>query len=283
MVAATGPEAIGRGEYDWVLGELHAGANTLNQATFMLSHPDPVRAQALADDTAGGGPWLIPIYHSRWPEVTSRGYPPPYLISPALSYLQMAAEPPREGMTGTVVAMGDLTLVRDADCTLWLDQDGGPRRPAMALFGEFLIDGVPELFSPLAPAPHRPRISIDRLVLAREQWRMPVEETLPWAGTLDEPTRYRAARRWATSLRLPRHVFIRVTGERKPFYADLTSPLLINMIASTLRATGREHPGTAVTITEMYPDPARTWLPLTPDGRSCTSELRVAVVDRPTD
>jgi hypothetical protein len=71
-----------------------------------------------------------------------------------------------------------------------------------------------------------------------------------------------------------------VAGERKPFYVDLTSPLLVNMIASALRATAREHPGTDVTITEMYPGPEQTWLPLDPDGRRCTSELRVAIVDR---
>jgi len=279
MIAAADMESVSRGDYTWVLGELHPAANTLNQSTFVLSHPDPERIQAMADDTASGGPWLIPVYPSGWPGISGRSYPPPYLISPELEYLRLSAEPPREGMTGAVVPVSDLTVVRDDDGTLWLEDDDGRRRHPLALLGEFLVDGLPELYQPIAPLPHRPRVSIDRFVLAREQWRIMADE-LSWPAMTDEAGRYRAARQWARGLGLPRHVFIRAPGQPKPYYADLTSPFLVNMIAKVLSAAARQEAASAVTITEMFPGPGELWLPHRASGGRCTSELRLAIVDR---
>ena len=279
MIAAADIESISRGDYTWVLGEMHPAVNTLNQSVYALSHPDPGRIQAMLDEDVGRGPWLIPIYPSSWPVVTSRGYPPPYLISPGLEYLHMSAEPPREGMTGTVIPVSDLTVVRGGDGDLWLEDETGRRRHPLALFGEFLIDGLPDAYQPIAPMPHRPRVSIDRFVLAREQWQVPACE-LGWPAITDEAGRYRAARRWACGLGLPRYVFIRVTGQPKPFYVDLTSPLLVNMIARVLLGAAQEHPMATTTITEMYPGPDELWLPHRADGGRCTCEFRLAIVDR---
>lgn len=279
MIAATDVESIARGDYAWVLGEMHPATNTLNQGVFVLSHPDPDRMRAMADEEAGRGAWLIPVYPSDWPEISSRAYPPPYLISPGLDYVHMSAEPPREGMTGTAIPLSALTVVRDDRGSLWIEHDDGRRWHPLALLGEFLTDGLPDTFQPFAPAPYRPRVSIDRFVLAREQWRVPGDE-LAWPTTANEADRYREVRRWARGLGLPRHVFIRVVGERKPFYVDLTSPLMLNMIASTLRTAGRERAGSAVTITEMYPGPDELWVPHSAGGRRSTSELRMVLVDR---
>jgi hypothetical protein len=282
MIAAADVASIASGDYTWVIGEMHSGAITLNQGTFVLSHPDRARVQAMADEDARRGPWMVPLYPSDWPDVSSRSYPPPYLTSPGVEYVQMSAEPPREATAGTVVPSSLLSVVCDDAGTLWLQDDQGRRRNPLALFGEFLTESMPDAFRPFAPAPHRPRVSVDRLVLAREQWRVTVG-ALAWASTSDEPARYRAVQRWACELGLPRHVFVRVEGERKPYYVDLSSPLLVNMIAAVVRTAARDHADSAMTITEMHPGPDEAWLPHGPGGARCLSELRIAIVDRADD
>ncbi|MEU8180097.1 lantibiotic dehydratase [Micromonospora sp. NPDC049044] len=278
MIAASDVEAVSRGEYEWVLGELHSGQNSLNQGVFMLSHPDPARARAMATEDARRVPGLVPIFPASWPMVSGRSYPPPYLASDAYEYLRFAAEPPRDGVPAGV-PISALSLVRDRHDDLWVEAEDGRFWHPLAVLGDFLLDGVGQLFHPFAAAAHRPRIAIDRLVVSREQWTVPVAE-VSWAGLRDEADRYRAVRRWADALGLPRYVFVRVAGQAKPYYVDLTSPLLISMIAASVRAAARTAPDSAVTVTEMYPGPDEVWLPSGDAGERCTSELRIAVVDR---
>ncbi len=281
LIAAADVESICRGDYTWVLGEMHCGAITLNQPVFVVSHPDRDRMQAMADQEASRGRWLIPSYSLAFPGVSGRNYPPPFLISPGLEYVQMSAAPPRAGMAGMVIAASDLLVVRGQDGTLWIEDedDAGRRWPALALLGEFLIDGLPNQFRPMAPAPHQPRVAIDRFVFAREQWQVPAGD-LAWPGISDEADRFRGARRWAHELGLPDHVFVRLPWQPKPFYIDLTSPLLVNMLASVARCPAGEQAQAMCTISEMYPGPGELWLPHGPGGGRCTSELRFAIVDR---
>ncbi|HEX5598182.1 MAG TPA: lantibiotic dehydratase [Micromonosporaceae bacterium] len=278
MIAATDVEAIARGDFEWVLGEVHTAHNTLNQGVFVLSHPNPDRVRAMADEDASRVPAMIPIYPSDWPEASGRAYPPPYLISDAYDYLRFAAEPPRDAMTSSGLPISALTMLREADGQLWVEADDGRRWHPLAVLGEFMM-GIAEVFQPFAPVPHRPRISIDRLVIGREQWNVPVGE-LTWLWLRDEADRYRAARRWAADLGLPRYVFVRVAGQPKPYYVDFTSPMLLNMIGSILRVVARDDASSLVTITEMLPGPDHLWMPHSGPDRRCTSELRLAVVDR---
>lgn len=280
MIAADDVAAVERGEYELVLGELHTGVNSLNQGSFMRLHPHPERVRAMADEDACRGSWLIPVWPSSWPEVTNRSYPPPFLGSERLEYLRFAAEPPRDLVTGPVLPISALTMVRDNEGELRIDAADGRRFHPMAVLGEFLsICGLAELFHPFPPEPHRPRINIDTLVVGREQWNVTLA-TMSWLRLRDETDRYRAMRQWAGGLGLPRFVFVRVTHDTKPYYVDLTSPLLANMIARTLRTAADADEQATVAITEMYPDPARLWAPHSPPGRRCTSELRFAIVDR---
>jgi hypothetical protein len=279
MIAAADEEAIRRGDYEWVLGEMHSAHSSLNQGVFVHSHPEPERLRAVADEDARGDRELIPIYPSGWPEISGRAYPPPYLVSDAYSYLRLTAEAPRATMTSPGLPISALTLMRGNDGELWVEAEDGRRWHPLAALGEFMM-GLAEVFAPFAPAPHRPRIAIDRLVIGREQWNVPAG-AITWPRTHHEANRFRAARRWAAGLGLPRHVFVRVVGQRKPYYVDFTSPLLVNMIASTLRGLARADEASTVTITEMHPGPDALWLRHSDPDRRCTSELRLAIVDRP--
>lgn len=273
MLAAADVAAVRRGDYQWVLGEVHCGQNTLNQGVFVLSHPEPDRLRAMDDEDAGSDDSLSPFYPSSWPDVSARSYPPPFLVSGRRTYLRFAAEPGRGGPRTREIPISALCLVRDDQGSLWVEDDDGHRRHPLAVLGEFLIDAVHHTFQPIAPVPHRPRISMGKLCVSREQWRLPVGR-LTWPAERDEADCYRAATRWADGLGLPRWVFFRIAGEPKPFCVDLTSPLTVTMMATVLRRAHLRHPESPVVITEMYPGPDQLWL----GGH--TSELRLAVVDR---
>ena len=67
--------------------------------------------------------------------------------------------------------------------------------------------------------------------------------------------------------------------EKKPFYLDLASPVLVEILCRMVRrviTAGR--PADEFVFSEMLPDIENTWLP-DASGASYTSELRFAVVD----
>jgi hypothetical protein len=130
-------------------------------------------------------------------------------------------------------------------------------------------------------AAHTPRVTCDRLVLARETWRLDRAALSPMLAA-DETERFLAQREIALRHRLPRHVFVRIPGERKPWYTDLESPLFAELLAKLARALPADGADTAedqvMRITEMLPGPGDAWLP-DAAGRRYTSELRIACLD----
>ncbi len=129
---------------------------------------------------------------------------------------------------------------------------------------------------------HLPRISIDRLVIARETWRFPAGQ-LEFAATADEAVRFAAARAWWRGASLPEQVFVKVPGETKPFFVDFTSPHYVAILAKAVRRLRAAGPGQAaeaiVQISEMLPSMDDLWLS-DREGNRYTSECRVVAVDR---
>jgi hypothetical protein len=102
------------------------------------------------------------------------------------------------------------------------------------------------------------RRSIGPLVVTRAQWRV---------SSLSADLR-----QWRDVLGIPERVFVRVPGEVKPIYVDLTSPVSIAMFVRFAR--GAPH----VTVSEMLPGPDGLWL-RDAAKRTYTSELRTIAVD----
>src|SRR5262249_30980635 len=69
--------------------------------------------------------------------------------------------------------------------------------------------------------------------------------------------------RWRSWHGLPRHVFAHTAAEPKPFYVDLESPVIVDVLRRTLASPpmGGE---TILFVTEMLPGPERLWVR---DGR----------------
>lgn len=271
QVCASGVDAVGRGEHLVVLGELHAGWPTFDSAVFTAGHPEPERLRAaLAADV---GPDRVRLlYPADFPRYTSRLAET--LTGPTDRQLGIAAATGADRsrllpVTGAVVEEDGGELVARSP-------DGG-RWPVLEVFSALVAIHAVDGFKIVAPLPHTPRITVDRLVLARETWRT----TVGAAGlgrVTGERARYLAVRRWRRSLGLPEQVFVKLGSETKPSYVDLSSPQSAGSLCSMMRGAMAHGDDVSVTVTEMLPTAEQSWLP-DAAGRRYSCELRLQVVD----
>jgi hypothetical protein len=127
-------------------------------------------------------------------------------------------------------------------------------------FVSFLVEIGRQGLQPLSwfpgfdvPGIHRwPRFTSDRLVLFRRRWILvpakPPEDALFFAQVA----------RWRREHGIPRHVFVHTAADPKPFYADLHSPLFVDLLRRALSEESTLH------IVEMLPGPDEMWVR---DGR----------------
>ncbi|MET8225143.1 lantibiotic dehydratase [Streptomyces sp. NPDC005301] len=273
MIAADGAQAVARGDFTLVLGELHLAANTLGASLFTHQHPDAAELLRLTDRDHPG-PRLMPLIpkeHRSRLSVRVRHT----LVRPEDHQVALAdftADPARP----RAVRSADAT-VEEHDGRLLVRLPDGSAFPAIDVFSHVLTTLAMDLFQLLPQAGHTPRVTLDRMVVARETWRLPATDTA-FADDKDEARRFVRARHWHTRLGLPRHVFVVLPTEPRPFYVDFDSPVYVTILAKALRRLSRKDPQGTFTITEMLPTPEQTWL-TDDEGRRYTSELRFVAFD----
>ncbi|WP_197287328.1 lantibiotic dehydratase, partial [Planomonospora sphaerica] len=268
QICATDVEAINRGDHLVVLGELHPAWTPFDSALFSPFHPDPDRLRAHYDLDLGPDRIRI-LYPEDYPRNTGRAAHG--LDGPGDRQLGVdrarGADPDRL-LPATAVT------VSDEDGELVATAPDGHRWPLIEMFAGMLSTQLMDAFKLALPVPHAPRITIDRLVIARETWRTTVAET-GLAAVTDERERYLATRAWRARLGLPDRVFIKIGTEVKPCYSDLTSPHYVGVLCTMLRTAGD---GASVTITEALPTPDQAWVP-DHAGNRYFSELRLQITD----
>jgi amino acid adenylation domain-containing protein len=271
LMIATDPA----GGTEWVLGELHPGLNTMRYATLIARHPSPETLRAAMVSDLGRGVVYAAETGEEGGVPTRQGNA---LAGPRDLWFAFAHDSFGHDSARTL-PVGECDLVQSPAGLRVRRLDGGVDLDVIEVLGDLIAIALSQQFRMLAPNTHTPRVTIDGLVVSRESWTFPAAE-LAFAGTADEARRYREARAWATRTGLPRHVFLRSAGERKPVYADLTGLASVDLVARSVRRA-RRHAGdaAAVTLTEMLPAPDQLWLTDAEDRRY-SAELRVVAVDR---
>ena len=274
LVAAESTAAIERGEFELVLGELHAAQNTVGAALFVCQHPDPTE---LLDQTTVDfpGPRMMPMLPKEQPpRLSSRGQPA--LVRSEDYYVALVdytADPhrPRTVMSADV-------SVSEQDGRLVAELPDGAVFDLLDVFGNSMTNRVIDRFTVRPDADHSPRVTIDRMTVARETWRF-APDGLAFAAEKNEARRFVRARQWRATTGLPRFVFVVSPAETRPFYVDFDSPVYVNILAKSARRLARELPDARLTVSEMLPTPEQAWL--TDDaGRAYLSELRLIAVDQ---
>jgi hypothetical protein len=263
MIAAAGPDALARGDYAIVIGELHTGFNTVAEPLFIKQHPSPGELIAARDaDIEPAG--IAPV----WSKAITRGdY---YSLSPRDFDLEQgdtrSARPRAQ-----VLSIGELVVDERDDRLEVRTRDGAARFDIIAFLEHHLIAESYAWFSPIAPAAFTPRVTIDDVVIARATWRV-VPAELAWPALDDAAARFVAGRRWARALGLPRWVFAKTPEEVKPVYVDFDSTIYVELLAKQLRGAS------AASLSEMLPTAADAWV-IDAAGARYTAELRIAAVD----
>ncbi len=271
----AGADAAAGGRVTWVLGEVHPSVVTMRYATWLEFHPAPdsVRA-AMRQDTHGAAVWFA--------ETAENGGTCSRLsnVLPLPGDRRLVYAHDSCGYAaGQTVPVGECDLISTPTGLRVRHRDGSYEASLLAVVGDLVSTVISNRFDLVVPGAHTPRVTVDDLVVSREKWTFAGTEP-GFANTADESTRYLQARAWAASHGLPRHVFLRFTGELKPIYADLTSLASVDLIARSLRRAQRNAgPDASVAVVEMLPAPDEAWLVDAQGGRY-TSELRMVAVDQ---
>lgn len=272
MIAASSPEAIRSGDYQVVVGELHCGLNTLGASLFVNQHPEPEWAFNAVDADLTQAR-LVPVNPKSWRIATLRTRQ--VLKSPKDIFVALARDSvPEPGMSA--IPISEMVVTSRSGGLSISTRDGRISMDLIEAFGDILSAFSANSLTLLRPDAHTPRITIDRLIVCREAWRLTPSEA-PFAWMKDEAARFLAARRWADSHSMPRFVFVKVPAERKPFYLDFNSPIYVDIFAKMIRRS-EEETSKRITISEMIPSINECWLPDS-RGESYTSELRIVALD----
>ncbi|MEV5721066.1 lantibiotic dehydratase [Amycolatopsis mediterranei] len=269
MLAARGADAIEAGEHLWVLGEVHAAFNTLDMPLAVLNARDFVDVEAAVRSSTPPVRYA-PALPRTWARITPRSLPMPGITLPDRDVHWTLW--PEDVLARTARIVPGTALTVDAPDGTPMVHGPGVRARLVDLVGTFLSIGATGVFRPFALAPHTPRVVVDRLVLQRERWCLPLGELAAVlrksGGEAEVAARLRAAG-------VPRFSFVRFPREPKPFFCDLRSePLLKNVVRLV-----RGGPDTdVVSVEEMLPGFEDLWL-TKDDGRRFTSEFRLVGLD----
>ena len=272
LIAAPSVEAVRRGDYQLVLGEMHIASTTLASSIFLSQHPAPEEMVELlrSDDPR---PIVMPVQPDRrtWNQRTSH-----VLVKPE-DYRYLFGEVPSPTGPETTLRVADMVTVRRNGQVFAERRDGSQSWDMIEFIGIVLGMLCSHGFDVLPDMRHTPRVFLDDLIIARESWTFTAKE-LAFATAADPLERWIGARRWRTLNNLPRRVFVGSGVERKPYYVDFDSPVLVGILVRLIHRTHESGADETVTFSEMLPDMEQLWL-ADSAGERYTSELRLVVFD----
>lgn len=265
MIGAAGAEAFRRGDFHVVLGELH-GTNSLLWSGFLSQHPAPDRViDALREDTREQTVVVTQVVKEKWLARLNT------LVLPSFWRVEFGTDLPILPACQSLPT-ASLVCADDGEGIEVRARDGRVAFDALELFGVLLCQRLHEMISHRLPAVgHTPRVTVGRLTIARETWRVTPAE-LPFLAGDDRSLQFAATRRWARERGMPRRVFYKSPVETKPCYLDLASSLYVQIFLRLMQQAPADAP---VRIVEMSPDVHEAWLP-DAEGERYTCELRLA-------
>ena len=273
QIVAPSVDAVNAGDYEVVLGELHACLATLDAQLFNWMMPGYPEQGSLRDriNAAIGATRFVPLFPVGWRRNSGRFVPTGVGVADRLIGFSRAPVRDRDRVVPSVAI------------TLTAPDEG----PAVATLPDGTVARIPELLGVLISMvaadafkigldrPHAPRLAIDDLVVFRESWRLPVA-SIGLTVNADRHREYRAIRAWVARAGLPDEVFVKFPAETKPALFDLTSPTLVLSFANLARSALRRDPDAVIGISELLPHPRDSWLP-DAEGRRYVSEVRIQI------
>ena len=279
QLSANSVDAVARGDYQWILAELHPPVALLHHG-FYWSCPDkPALAASLASTVFGRPNFHYGFFAADFTAATAV-YLPDAL--PELTYF-VAPQPGKSHWQN----------IPPANTEVYVDRESGDvclrEIETQKYLGSFARAWlIPLGFHPFqfGMAPQMPRLRCGKVIVQRRAWVVTFDD-LP-AGNYTGVSRdlILAIEQLRAKRNLPRFVYIRPTEQAlrrsgaegrdkdtKPVFVDLESYLFMEIFHRWLTKAGE------LEVTEMLPDPDHL-LWKEPDGRR-TFEMRTLVVPEP--
>ncbi len=278
QLSARSMDAVGRGEYQWILAELHPPAALLHHGAYWSCPDKPLLNSAFVQTIDG-----LPSMHFGFFAADFTAHTAVRLFDALGGFCNFVA-PQRGNPAWRTVAPADAEVFADEATGDVAVRKAGTHEYLGSFARAWLI---PLGFHPFSfgMAPHMPRLRCGNVIVQRRAWTVTLEELAP--GDYAAISRHlvvaierlRAAKHW------PRYIYIRPTEQAlrrsgvegrdkdtKPVFVDLESYLCLEMFHHWLVKAGE------LEVTEMLPDPEHLcWQEK--DGRR-TFELRTLIVPR---
>ncbi len=264
QIAAGNPGEIATGKYRLVLNGLFGAGIALARFAHLHGGPDadnPVSREVLQSwqPLARPGALLAEVTYNHLGRSANAG------LRPSLFQHEIELPGERASPGAEVIPLAALTVRWDAGDGRFVLR--WPSREIEVVpvissgvspegFVSFLVEIGRQGLQPLSwfpgfdvPGIHRwPRFTSGRLVLFRRRWTLapgkPPEDALFFAQMA----------RWRREHGIPRHVFVHTAADPKPFYADLESPLFVDLVRRALSEESALH------VVEMLPGPDEMWV-----------------------
>jgi hypothetical protein len=264
MLAAHSLEAVERGDYWIVIGEVHPAVHTVSQP---VAQPFCPHAQEIAQEVQDLlAPRTLVVADS--PETYQRSHID-WLDVPALMQVVL----PNGG--GHVVAermlpSGRGRVVLQLGALVYRDRPSGTEQDLLTVLPSDMHRVCFALAGELIGQAEDRSLTVGRVIIKRRSWYV-TGDLLPKGGEPGETLGgYLAWRRWAAKAGLPRHAFAKCESEPKPVHVDFCNPFALDLLASLAR---KKEP---MRFSEMRPAPDELWL-LDDRGRYC-AEFRTSCV-----
>ena len=255
QISASSTEAVTRGDFQWILSELHPPIALLHHGLYW-SCPDPdLLSRALAQTTCGRQSFHYGFFAAdftahtvvRWLDALPKLM---NFVAPQRGNPKWRSVPPSEAEVYIDEKNGDVCV---------------RKRGSHEYLGSFARSWVIPLgFHPFhfGRAPHMPRLLCGKVIVQRRSWTISAEELPPgnYSGVSRELVL--AIERWRAEKAWPRYIYIRPTEQAlrrsgaegrdkdtKPVFIDLESYLFLEIFHRWLTKSGE------LEVTEMLPDP----------------------------
>ncbi len=274
MLVASSLAELRKGNVACVLGELHAGLNTMLASALVNQHPDPdALLRHVKQDL--GRPRLMTFLSREGTQQTARTE---LVADPAFDVRIILSHGISLHGPDNVLTSGELVAGQAGDKLFVRTRDGRQEFGLLEFFGHMLSPIIARKFRLLQQRPHIPRITVDKMVIQRETWQVPCSE-LSFAFETAEEKRFMGTRRWIAEHAIPRFVFVKFPQEQKPIYIDFSSPIYVRLfckhVCNTKEAVATDD--VTVRMSEMLPAHEDLWLS-DEHGKRYTSELRTVFV-----